>query len=45
MWQVELSSDVIKEVEILGLTKYFKEIQGAPLGKAHCSKEWVLKTL
>ncbi len=37
--------DVIKEVEILGLTKYFKEIQGAPLGKAQCSKEWVLKNL
>jgi phosphoglycolate phosphatase-like HAD superfamily hydrolase len=37
--------DVIKEVEILGLTKYFKEIQGAPLGKTQCSKEWVLKNL
>ncbi|NSW90752.1 MAG: HAD family hydrolase [Firmicutes bacterium] len=37
--------DVIKEVEVLGLAKYFKEIQGAPLGKVQCSKEWVLRKL
>lgn len=37
--------DVNKEAEILGLTKYFKEIMGAPLGKADCSKEAVLRKL
>lgn len=37
--------DVVKEAEILGLKKYFNEIQGAPLGKVQCSKEWVLKKL
>jgi len=37
--------DVKHEAEILGLKKYFKEIAGAPLGKADCSKEAVLKRL
>jgi phosphoglycolate phosphatase-like HAD superfamily hydrolase len=37
--------DVLKEVETLGLTKYFKEIAGAPLGKIDCSKEAVLRKL
>lgn len=37
--------DVKKEAEILGLRKYFKEISGAPIGKADCSKEAVLRKL
>ena len=37
--------DVKKEVEVLGLSGYFKEIAGAPLGKADCSKEAVLRRL
>jgi phosphoglycolate phosphatase-like HAD superfamily hydrolase len=37
--------DVVKEAEILGLKKYFKEIAGAPPGKADCSKEAVLRKL
>ena len=37
--------DVKNEVEVLGLGGYFKEIAGAPIGKADCSKESVLKRL
>jgi phosphoglycolate phosphatase-like HAD superfamily hydrolase len=37
--------DVKKEVEVLGLKGYFKEVAGAPLGKAECSKEMVLRKL
>ena len=37
--------DVKKEAEILGLSRYFREIAGAPLGKADCSKEAVLRKL
>lgn len=37
--------DVVKEAEVLGLRKYFKEIAGAPPGKADCSKEAVLRKL
>ena len=37
--------DVNREAEVLGLNKYFKEIAGAPLGKADCSKEAVLRRL
>lgn len=37
--------DVKKEAEVLWLNKYFKEITGAPLGKADCSKEAVLRKL
>ncbi|NCU25579.1 HAD family hydrolase [Candidatus Nomurabacteria bacterium] len=37
--------DVKKEAEVLGLTGYFKEIAGAPPGKADCSKEAVLRRL
>jgi phosphoglycolate phosphatase-like HAD superfamily hydrolase len=37
--------DVKNEVNVLGLGEYFKEISGAPLGMAHCSKEFVLKKL
>ena len=37
--------DVRHEAEVLGLTKYFKKISGAPLGKADCSKEAVLREL
>ena len=37
--------DVKNEVEILGLRKYFKEVSGAPVGRADCSKEAVLRKL
>lgn len=37
--------DVCEEAEVLTLKKYFKEIAGAPPGKADCSKEAVLKKL
>ncbi len=37
--------DVKTEAEVLGLKEYFKEIAGAPPGKADCSKEAVLKKL
>lgn len=37
--------DVEKEVRVLGLSKYFTEIAGAPLGKVECSKEAVLRRL
>lgn len=37
--------DVKKEAEVLGLSKYFIEIAGAPLKKADCSKEAVLRKL
>ncbi len=37
--------DVKKEAEVLGLSGYFKEIAGAPSGKADCSKEAVLRRL
>ncbi len=37
--------DVTAEAEVLGLSGYFKEIAGAPLGKADCSKEAVLRKL
>lgn len=37
--------DVKKEAEVLGLKSYFKEIAGAPSGKADCSKEAVLRKL
>lgn len=38
-------ADVVEEAEVLGLRKYFKEIAGAPPGKADCSKEAVLRKL
>lgn len=38
-------SDVVKEVEVLGMSRYFKEIAGAPEGQADCSKEAVLRKL
>lgn len=37
--------DVVKEVDALGLTSFFKEVAGAPLGKIDCSKEAVLRRL
>jgi len=37
--------DVVKEAEVLGLKIYFTGIAGAPLGKADCSKEAVLRKL
>jgi phosphoglycolate phosphatase-like HAD superfamily hydrolase len=37
--------DVKREAEVLELSGYFKEIAGAPLGKADCSKEAVLRKL
>jgi phosphoglycolate phosphatase-like HAD superfamily hydrolase len=38
-------ADVIEEADVLGLKKYFKDIAGAPPGKADCSKEAVLRRL
>lgn len=37
--------DVVREAEVLGVASYFKEIVGAPVGKAECSKEKVIKDL
>ena len=37
--------DVVNEVEALGLTKYFTQIAGAPLGSENCSKEKVIAQL
>ncbi len=37
--------DVVREVKALALYHYFAEIAGAPLGRASCSKEWVLRKL
>jgi Predicted phosphatases len=37
--------DVNNEAEVLGLSRYFKEIAGAPVGRADCSKEVVLRKL
>jgi len=37
--------DVLNEARILGVDIYFKEIAGAPVGIANCSKEAVLKKL
>lgn len=37
--------DVNREAEVMGLKKYFKEVSGAPLNKADCSKAAVLRRL
>ncbi|MBP1993694.1 HAD family hydrolase [Paenibacillus eucommiae] len=37
--------DVVKEAEVLGVASYFKEIVGAPPGRAECSKEKVIGDL
>ncbi len=37
--------DVLREVKALGLSDYFAEIAGAPVGQASCSKEAVLRRL
>jgi phosphoglycolate phosphatase-like HAD superfamily hydrolase len=37
--------DVVNEAHVLGVDGYFKEIAGAPEGRADCSKEAVLKRL
>ncbi|MCL2360878.1 MAG: HAD family hydrolase [Defluviitaleaceae bacterium] len=37
--------DVKAEVAVLGLSKYFSEISGAPLGKKNCPKEGVIRSL
>lgn len=37
--------DVVREAEVLGVAKYFRAIAGAPVGKADCSKEKVLREL
>jgi phosphoglycolate phosphatase-like HAD superfamily hydrolase len=37
--------DIKNEAGVLGLKGYFKEIAGAPMGKADCSKEAVLRKL
>ncbi|MBZ4665557.1 HAD family hydrolase [Mahella sp.] len=39
------NADVVNEAHILGVDGYFKEIAGAPAGRADCSKEAVLKRL
>ncbi|MGG1518196.1 HAD family hydrolase [Paenibacillus oryzisoli] len=38
-------SDVVREAEVLGVSSFFHEISGAPVGKAECSKEKVMKDL
>lgn len=37
--------DVVREAEVLGIAPYMREIAGAPVGKAECSKEKVLADL
>jgi phosphoglycolate phosphatase-like HAD superfamily hydrolase len=37
--------DVVNEAEVLGVRDYFKEIAGAPVGRADCSKEKVIRDL
>ncbi len=37
--------DVVREAEVLGVSGYFKQIEGAPVGRAECSKEKVLSDL
>ncbi|TVY08167.1 HAD family hydrolase [Paenibacillus cremeus] len=37
--------DVVREAKALGVYRYFKEIAGAPVGKADCSKEKVIRDL
>ncbi len=37
--------DVVREAQVLGVAHYFKEIVGAPVGLAECSKEKVLEDL
>ena len=37
--------DVVREAEVLGVAHYFKQIVGAPVGLAECSKEKVLADL
>jgi phosphoglycolate phosphatase-like HAD superfamily hydrolase len=37
--------DVIREAEVLGVASFFREISGAPVGRAECSKEKVMKDL
>lgn len=37
--------DVVREAEVLGVARFFRQIAGAPEGKAECSKEKVLVDL
>ena len=37
--------DVVREAEVLGVAHYFKQIVGAPVGLAECSKEKVIADL
>ncbi|MBD2861485.1 HAD family hydrolase [Paenibacillus oceani] len=37
--------DVVNEAKVLGVHAYFKEIAGAPVGRADCSKEKVMRDL
>lgn len=37
--------DVVTEAKALGLCKYFKEIAGAPAGRADCSKKAIMRRL
>ncbi|MDR6552233.1 HAD family hydrolase [Paenibacillus qinlingensis] len=37
--------DVVREAQVLGVSSFFREIWGAPVGKAECSKEKVMMDL
>jgi phosphoglycolate phosphatase-like HAD superfamily hydrolase len=37
--------DVVHEAKVLGVQRYFREIAGAPVGRADCSKEKVIADL
>ena len=37
--------DVVAEVEVLGLSRYFKAVSGAPLDTANCPKEGAIRAL
>jgi phosphoglycolate phosphatase-like HAD superfamily hydrolase len=37
--------DVVREAEVLGVAGYFRDIAGAPVGVADCSKEKVIRDL
>jgi phosphoglycolate phosphatase-like HAD superfamily hydrolase len=37
--------DVVHEAEVLGVRSFFKDIAGAPVGRADCSKEKVIRDL
>lgn len=37
--------DVVREAEVLGVRRYFRDMAGAPVGRADCSKEKVIADL